>query len=196
MIDDSSSHLDIEKNYDRAITLIQYYVQLSWLVLGAFLLSATFLLGSLVSLIQNGPSILIFIGAIFGLFLCIPWWTSFKYNHSFYLLRIEEAKNMEPTPSGSNFFTNGKILFDNRKLNEVILPRNAKFLGPKRAVSFLIILFAIAFGGIAVLKNPFYSIDNILVGSNKNESSILNNTLTQLNIDTLKQHSYKIIKTK
>lgn len=150
---------DEDTNYDRVIILIQYYVQLFWLVFGAFLLSVTVLLGGLVAIIESAPSEWIFAGAIFGFLLCIPWWTSFQYNHAFYLLRINEAKSFEPAASGSRFFLNGEDLYMGKTVYDVKLPRYAVWLRPKKSVSLLIVLFVIAFLSIAIIKNPFYSFD-------------------------------------
>src|SRR5665213_2163290 len=85
-----------QRNYDRAITLVQNQVQLFWLVFSAFLLSETVFLGSIASAIKDSTNIAeVLVGAIFGFLICAPWWTSFKYNHAFYRLRIYEAKQYE-----------------------------------------------------------------------------------------------------
>jgi hypothetical protein len=142
-----------EKDYDRAITLIQYNVQLFWLVFSAFLLSETVLLGAIISIAMDDASGWMFAGSIFGLLLCLPWWTSFKYNHSFYQLRINEARNCEP--SAGLFFSNGLEIIKGNKVLDVSLPKYAVALNPKRAVSLLIIMFVLAFLSIAISKNPW-----------------------------------------
>ena len=142
-----------EKNYDRAITLIQYHVQLFWLVFGAFLLSETVLLGGIASIAKEGNKIWIFSGAVFGFLLCIPWWTTFLYNHAFYQLRINEAGSLETSEDG--FFTNGLKLFKGEKVKDVIIPRYVRFLHPKRAIRFLIFLYLISFISIAIFNFPF-----------------------------------------
>lgn len=48
------SQTDKDKQYDRAITLIQYYVQLMWFIFGAFLLAETVLLGAVASVAKDG----------------------------------------------------------------------------------------------------------------------------------------------
>jgi hypothetical protein len=45
---------DSEKQYELAITLIQYYVELFWLIFGAFLLAETVLIGAIASIAKDG----------------------------------------------------------------------------------------------------------------------------------------------
>lgn len=148
-----------DKNYDRVITLIQYYVQLFWLVFGAFLLSETVLLGGIASVAKDGHDEWVFAGALFGFILCIPWWTSFQYNHAFYQLRINEAKTFEP--AAGRFFLNGQDLFDGKVVLKVSIPKYAIKLRPKKSVSFLIIMFALAFLSIAIVKNPWCTFNSL-----------------------------------
>lgn len=143
----------LSKKYDQVIVLIQYYVQLMWLVFGAFLVSETVLLGAIMSLAKDGTNAWVFSGSVFGLFLCVPWWSSTQYNHAFYLLRINEAKEMEPT--AGTFFTNGMKLFNGETVLGVRIPRFVVLLRSKHAVSILIGLFAMAFLCIALIKWPF-----------------------------------------
>ena len=142
------------KNYDRAITLIQNQVQLFWLVFSAFLISETVILSAITSLIKDdGNNIIIFFGSIFGLIICVKWWSSFQYNHAFYILRIEEAKKFEKR---NGFFKQGQILINNREIyikdKRVTIPWHGR--SPKRAVETLILLFAIAFMALGVLYSP------------------------------------------
>lgn len=83
------------RKYDRAIILIQNQVQLSWLVFTAFLITETVILSAIVTLMKDKNNMLIFFSSAFGLIICVAWWRSFQYNHSFYRLRIEEAKKYE-----------------------------------------------------------------------------------------------------
>jgi hypothetical protein len=143
-----------EKNYDRAILLIQHHVQLFWLVFGAFLLSETVLLGGIASLAKDGNKIWAFYGSIFGLLLCIPWCTTFLYNHAFYQLRINEAKLFEP--EGSDFFKDGWKLFNGEKIKEVSIPIFVKLLRPKSAIKFLIGLYFTVFLLITIFSFPYH----------------------------------------
>jgi hypothetical protein len=60
------------KQYDRAISLIQYHVQLMWLIYGAFLLAETVLLGAIAQIASNQKALAIG-GAFLGALLTIPW---------------------------------------------------------------------------------------------------------------------------
>lgn len=143
--------------YDRAIALIQYYVQLTWLVFGAFLLAETVLLTAIGSLLGSGDHALAFAGALFGLLLVLPWWASFKYNHSLYKLRVYEARALETVVA--EFFTRGNTLLTTGRVvvaefPEIRMPRLARILAPRRSVSLLIALFALAFASLAIHSWP------------------------------------------
>ena len=121
--------------YDRGLTLIDYYVQLSWLVFGAFLLTETMLLAGIASVAKDGPCLWVFGGSLLGFVLAFPWWTSFRYNHALYLLRVTEARKCEP--SAGNFFTNGHELIKGKWFldpsgRKVRIPRLARLLPPSR----------------------------------------------------------------
>lgn len=155
--EDTIYDIKLQKKYDRAILLIQYYVQLMWLIFGAFLLAETVLLGALVQIANNGPKELIFGGSIIGLLLTYPWWASFKYNHALYLLRMSEARTCEPE-EGSFFstgydLTKGKVL-DADQMGEIRIPRMARLMRPANSVTILICIFALAFLFIAIKYRP------------------------------------------
>jgi hypothetical protein len=139
---------DVEKHYDRALILIQYYVNLVWLIFGAFLLTETVLLAGIASMAKHGPPQLVLGGALLGLILTVPWWCSFRYNHTLYLLHMAEAYNCEP--EHGNFFhtgrelTMGKEFFDPLE-RRVIIPAVARWLHPSRSAIWLIRCFALVF---------------------------------------------------
>lgn len=149
------SQMDPEKQYDRAITLIQYYVQLMWLVLSAFLLAETVLLGAIAAVAKDGPDAFVFGGALLGLILVIPWWTSFRYNHALYALRVFEARSLEPQVG--SFFTNGRVVIESGSSpldRSIRIPWLARRLAPRHAVSFLIWVFAASFVVILISYHP------------------------------------------
>jgi hypothetical protein len=130
--------------------LIQNQVQLFWLVFGAFLISETVLLGGVAQLLSivNLPKFWIFFSSLFGLILCIPWWTTYKYNHAFYLLRIDEAKKMEKEKLVTeDFFSNGEKLSKGEPIpfSEASISKIVKWLKPEKAIAFLICMYGIAF---------------------------------------------------
>ena len=123
------------KDYERAILLIQSQVQLYWFVFGAFQLSETVLLGGIITIMKEEFSILVLASSIFGFFLCIPWWTTTQYNQAFYQLRINEAKSFEP--AAGRFFLNGEALFAGKKVLGVSIPKYVIWLRPSISVRFL-----------------------------------------------------------
>jgi hypothetical protein len=148
----------LAQKYDRAITLINFYVQMSWLVFGAFLLSETVILtaaGAAVAVAQRGPAILV---SLLGLVLIVPWWSAFKYNHALYLLRMIEARECEP--EAGDFFTRGHELIQGGtfrspqhttlKQFSAAIPAYARWLTPSKSITLLILFFALAFLGLLV----------------------------------------------
>ncbi|MCC6300844.1 MAG: hypothetical protein IT314_16280 [Anaerolineales bacterium] len=151
-----------DKEYDRAISLMQYQTGLLWQEFGAFLLAETVLIGFLgTALSQESILIrknwLIFGGAIFGLILCIPWLSTFLHNYEFYLLRMEQAKRHEVT-LGIALLTEGAELDSELSIGKKVLrqPWLARKLPPRYSVRFLIFFFSVAFGILVVISGPWY----------------------------------------
>ena len=155
-----------DKEYDRAISLMQYQTELLWEEFGAFLLAETVLIGFLGAALAQGDADkllgknwLVFMGAVLGLLLCFPWWSTFWHNYKYYQLRIEQAKRHELI-LGITLLTEGEILSSGRTLNingKILRhPWSARFLPPRRAISILIIIFAIAFSVLIVISGPWY----------------------------------------
>jgi hypothetical protein len=150
-----------EKQYELAITLIQYYVELFWLIFGAFLLAETVLIGAIASIAKDGPDAFVFGGSILGLLLVIPWWATYRYNHALYALRVHEARSLEP--SAGTFFTNGKELIDtgfSSLDSKIRIPYLARRLAPRHSVLSLIAIFAAAFLVILIGHWPSKWSDN------------------------------------
>lgn len=142
-----------EKEYDRAISLMQYQTELLWKEFEAFLLAETVLIGFLgTALTQDGIIIgknpLVFWGAILGILLCIPWWSTFWHNYGFYLLRMAQAKRHE-VALGIVLLTEGEKLSlgDEVEIGDMKIRHSlsARLLPPRYAVRWLIILFGLAF---------------------------------------------------
>ena len=142
------------EGYNRAIQLIQGQVQLFWLIFGAFLLSETVLLSAIASVLGNKDSgHLIFWSSVFGLVLSFLWFTTSKYNHAFYMLRMNEAKTFEP--NGEDFFSHGQKLFDGELILDVKISKCIKMLRPKRSMMILIGMYSIAFILIGLFNCPW-----------------------------------------
>ena len=140
--------------YDRALTLIQYHVELLWLIFGAFLLTETVLLAGVASMIKDHPEPLLFWGAMLGLALTLPWASSWSQNYSYYRLRMLQAKRYEP--EAGTFLTEGARLADGEQVGELRMRWLARKLPPRRAVPFLIVAFAVAFGSLAIVHLPHW----------------------------------------
>lgn len=137
-----------DKEYDRAISLMQYYVQLMWFVYGAFLLAETFLLGAIIQLAETRKALAVG-GSLFGFLLTVPWWTSFKYYHVLYLFIVAKARACEPA-TGTFFLSGGHLIKGkkyrkDKRIGEIAMPFFARVFGPSRAVTSLIYAFAICF---------------------------------------------------
>jgi hypothetical protein len=152
-----------DKEYERAISLMQYQTELLWQEFGAFLLAETVLIGFLgTALAQEstliGKNWLIFGGAVLGLVLCLPWWSTFEHNYEYYRLRIAQARQHENI-LGIALLTEGKKLSSGQTVkvgNETFRhPLLARLLPPRLGVKFLIILFGIAFSMLIAITAPW-----------------------------------------
>jgi hypothetical protein len=77
-----------QEEYDRALSLMQYHIQLLWQQFGVFLLAETVLMGFLgTAVIQQSSAPqndwLTFGGAVFGFLLCFPWWSTYWHNYKY-----------------------------------------------------------------------------------------------------------------
>jgi hypothetical protein len=140
--------------YGNAISLIEHQIQIFWLVFGAFLLAETVLLGAIISILKDGPKVVIFVGSVAGLLLVFPWWTSFRYNHTMYRLRMMQARAFEP--ECGSFFDEGRLLIEeHQEVRGVKMPWSARVLPQRWADAVLVVLFAIAFFFLAVWYRPW-----------------------------------------
>lgn len=131
-----------DDRYARAIGLMQYEIQTLWVIFGIFLLAETVLLGGIGNAFKGAPKELLFGGALLGLLLVIPWWTTFEYRRSFYLLRIAQAKQFE---NEEGFLTEGQRLGDGKPVRNVRINCFVRLMRPQHAAWVLMGLFAIAF---------------------------------------------------
>lgn len=142
--------VNVSEKYSFALDLIQYEIQRLWTIFGIFLLAETVLLGAVFQVFDNGPKGLVFAGALVGLLLVIPWWTTFENTRFFYLLRLKQAREFEPTVG--SFLTEGQALADGKEVRGIRMSRFFRFMRPQRSGWFLMILFAVSFFVIALLK--------------------------------------------
>jgi hypothetical protein len=151
-----------KEEYDRALSLMQYHIQLLWQEFGAFLLAETVLIGFLGTILAQegtvaGNRLLTFGGAILGLLLCIPWWSTYWHNYKYYELRITQARGHEKA-LGISLLTDGKKLSsgDSVSIDGLTIrhPFSARLLPPRRAVPWLIVIFGLAFLALTVFTWP------------------------------------------
>jgi hypothetical protein len=151
------------KEFENAITLMQYHADLLWNQFNAFLLSETVLIGFIGAVLskesqfpQKNP--IAFGGAILGLIICIPWFATFKYNYTYHLLRVFQAKRAESKMNSELFFEGEKISNGNEvtiQNQKIQMKCISLILKPRHAFPMLILFFLISFILIIVFSYPF-----------------------------------------
>jgi hypothetical protein len=153
-----------EKEYELAISLMTYHIDLLWKEFGVFLLAETVLIGFIgTTWLDKGLTVAENLGiwfvSLFGFLLCVPWLAIFKHNYQYYLLRIEQAKRHEPAV-GSTLLSEGQRLSAGNTITvnnvELRLPPLARHLPPRLSVKLLIYWFAVTFFTIFVLTGPWW----------------------------------------
>jgi len=126
------------KEYERAISLMQYHTGLLWQEFGAFLLAETVLIGFLgTALTQTKMSIadnrIVFIGSVLGFFLCFPWCATFQHNYAYYRLRVFQAKRCESV-LGMTLLSEGQALSSGETIHigDIHLQLPALYSGPQK----------------------------------------------------------------
>ncbi|WP_297488095.1 hypothetical protein [Thermococcus sp.] len=161
-IETGLSDMDIAK-YSVALELVKYEGQLLWQIFGAFLIAHTvflsFLLQSLLTTPLTGqyqPSR--FIAALVGLFLCIPWASSYFRSSDYYIFRMAQARDAEPPGWGfigvrGEQFSKGlpvEIAGVEYRINWF-----SRVLRTKRAVPLIILTFAFIYLYILLQTGPW-----------------------------------------
>ena len=152
-----------EREYDRAILLMQYHTDLLWKEFSAFLVANTVLIGFLgTALADKEPIVrnnwLVFFGSFLGFLICVLWCATFLHNYEYYKLRVFQAKHLESALGISLLLKGGELSegdsFDMGK-EKLQLPWLARRLPPRDAVPWLIRLFGIAFGILMIITAPW-----------------------------------------
>jgi hypothetical protein len=81
----------LKNEYQTAISLLGYHDELLWQEFGVFLIAETVLIGFLGSTLAQSPdftspNLLVFLGALFGFVLCIPWYSTYRHNYTYRFL--------------------------------------------------------------------------------------------------------------
>jgi len=135
-----------EKEYQYAISLMQYATTLLWQQFGVFMLVETIIIGYLRNEFSNDNYLFVIAGSILGFFICILWGSTYEHNYKAYLLRMEQAKRHEKILGVSLFSEGG----DEYEKSNIPLWRR-----PHRAFKLLIWSF-----GILFVVMPFLAILN------------------------------------
>jgi hypothetical protein len=136
-IDPNQNKYIAEKEYQYAVSLMQYATTLLWQQFGVFMLVQTIIIGNLAKALTDKHNLIVVIGSVLGFLICIPWHYTLEHNHKTYLLRMEQAKRHEKI-LGVSLFTEGKKEYDDSKI--------PLWLRPYSAFRLLIKLFAVLFG--------------------------------------------------
>ncbi len=128
--------------YEHGLTLVEHELQKFWFVFGAYLLAETVLLGGIGSMAKDSPT-LVPIVSLLGFLVTVVWWTSYRYNHSLYLLRVAQLKKLEAYLPDCKFFTEGEELIRGEKVCDIKMPCDA--VRPRTGITLLIMFFALVF---------------------------------------------------
>lgn len=154
---------DETARYDEALEMVRYEGRNIWTILGSFLLAETVLLSVLgAGLVRSSTLVqgdwILFVGSLFGLLLCVPWWSAVTRNSAYYHFRIHQAKRVEKELSakllveGAKFSKGDKVVIDGTCHRMPWLARN---LHTSVSARLLIAVYALMFLTIVVLHQPF-----------------------------------------
>jgi hypothetical protein len=136
--------------YSFALQLIQYEIQRLWTIFGFFLLAETVLLAAIAQVFDSEQPVLVYAGCVVGLLLILPWWATFENTRRFYLLRLQQAKALEP--GVATFLTEGHVLATEGLARGVEMGFFLRTMRPQRSGWFLMLVFLLTFVGMALLK--------------------------------------------
>lgn len=137
------------ERYGWALQLMQYEIQRLWVVFGTFLLAETVLLGAVAQLVVQGARALGLAGALMGFVLVIPWWAAVEYARAFYLLRVAQAKELEP--HSASLLTEGHALSQGVPVKGVRVGLLVRYMRLQRSGYFLMLAFAAQFALMGLL---------------------------------------------
>jgi hypothetical protein len=137
-----------EKEYQYAISLMQFATTLLWQQFGVFMLVETIIIGYLGSALidKNNQLVLaqnlfVFVGSILGFIICILWYSTFEHNHKSYLLRMSQAKRHEQV-LGVSLFTEGEKEYVNSHIPRLLRPHGAfRLLIISFSILFVVLIF-------------------------------------------------------
>lgn len=159
--EDSQTQKDF---YLAALDYVKYEGQLFWQAFEALLLAHTVFLAFLLQAAfgtQQIPDFQLgtFLGGIVGFLLCIPWATVYSRSSAYYVFRIAQAKEKEPTGwellkgAGERFSAGEKVQVGDRHYRIGWLGRVLK---TQRSAPLVIVVFGLVYIGITVVCGPWW----------------------------------------
>ncbi|HEX8561942.1 MAG TPA: hypothetical protein VF676_03075 [Flavobacterium sp.] len=157
------TEIEIEK-YKSAVGLLSFETQFLWTIFSAFLVVHAIFLGFLA---QNafkdnvlfGYNLPCFVCGMVGLVLVLPWYGTFKRNSDFYLLRMAQSRELEPT--GWKLIADvGRDFADGKKVQvsgeELRIGFWGRFLRNNVSIPLLICVFFLSYLFITFSSGPWY----------------------------------------
>jgi len=153
---------DSIREYLTALEHVRYEGQLLWQIFGAFLVAHTVFLAFLLQATFGGEQVVqyrlgTFIGGFIGFLLCIPWMASYFRSSAYYIFRMLQAREKEPSEwnlikGKGEDFSAGKCVTVSDETCQV--PWIARLLPTKRSVPLLIIVFAVVYATVVIVSGP------------------------------------------
>jgi len=153
---------DIEK-YKITLELLKYEGEMLWQILTVYMLVNTIIIGFVSQIKVDNVTIftfkpILFFAGVFGLLLTLPWLGTFIRNSEYYHFRMAQAKQAEPKDwrllrdQGQKFAQGDQITINNEKFQIICL---GKIMRNKRAIYFVICLFALVYFGLIIFFGPW-----------------------------------------
>ena len=153
-----------EDRYQSALEQVRYEGQLLWQIFGSFLLAHTVFLAFLLQSALGREQIVgyhlgAFFAALVGLLLCIPWAASYFRSSAYYIFRMAQAKEAEPSDwnlikgDGEKFAAGYKVTIGKESYRVGWL---ARVLRTQRSVPLLIVFFVMVYLSTFVLNGPWW----------------------------------------
>jgi len=153
-----------EDRYQSALEQVRYEGELLWQIFGSFLLAHTVFLAFLLqSTLGRKPIVGYhpggFFATIVGLLLCIPWTASYLRSSAYYIFRMAQAKEAEPSGwnlikgNGEKFAAGCKVTIGKESYR---IGWFARVLRTQRSVPLLIVFFGIIYLSIFILNGPWW----------------------------------------
>lgn len=150
--------------YQSAIEQVRYEGQLLWQIFGTFLLAQTVFLAFLLqSALGREPIVGYHLGnffaALVGLLLCVPWAASYLRSSYYYIFRMAQARESEPSTwnlikgDGEKFAAGCEVTIGEKSYR---VGWFARVFRTQYSVPLLIVFFVMIYLGIFILNGPWW----------------------------------------